>query len=397
MKFTYSGKRVLSIDVFRGFTILVMIWVNELAGISNIAPWLKHMAADADAMSFVDIVFPGFLFIVGMSIPFAIQVRLNRGATPLELGLHITMRFLGLIVLGLFMMNTETGFDQTRMGMSISLWGLFSFMFAILVWNAYPVKLDKRITISLKTTGWIGLLILFLTYKTPDGEGMQIHWWGILGLIGWAYLIAIGIYLISKAQVLTIGVSIGFITVFYALFKGSLLPGNALIDFLGGQLGHLIHTSIVLSGTVVSLLLFNENKPIGLSRRLINLALFMVLIVVSAIALRPYFSISKIWATPSWAFFSIAICTTIFLAIYYMVEVKTISQGLKWLTPAASNPLLIYILPYIIAHISTLTGLRLVPSMATQGIPGIIWTMAYAILMIAIVRWLNKFHLRLRL
>ena len=48
-----SNERILSIDVFRGITILVMIFVNELAGIRDIQHWMKHMPAGADAMSFI--------------------------------------------------------------------------------------------------------------------------------------------------------------------------------------------------------------------------------------------------------------------------------------------------------------------------------------------------------
>ena len=84
-----SNERILSIDAFRGITILVMIFVNELAGKSDIPPWMKHMPADADAMSFVDVVFPAFLFIVGMSIPFAINSRLAKGDSFIKLQQHI--------------------------------------------------------------------------------------------------------------------------------------------------------------------------------------------------------------------------------------------------------------------------------------------------------------------
>ena len=52
--------------------------VNELAGVHDIPQWMRHMPKDADTMSFVDVVFPGFLFIVGMSIPFAINRRLKK-------------------------------------------------------------------------------------------------------------------------------------------------------------------------------------------------------------------------------------------------------------------------------------------------------------------------------
>ena len=70
---------VLSIDIFRGFTIFMMVFVNDLAGVKDIPQWMKHMPADADAMTFVDVVFPAFLFIVGMVIPTAIQNRIRKG------------------------------------------------------------------------------------------------------------------------------------------------------------------------------------------------------------------------------------------------------------------------------------------------------------------------------
>ena len=58
-----STQRILSIDALRGITILVMIFVNELAGMRDIPQWMRHMPADVDAMSFVDVVFPGFLLL----------------------------------------------------------------------------------------------------------------------------------------------------------------------------------------------------------------------------------------------------------------------------------------------------------------------------------------------
>ena len=117
-----SNERVLSIDAFRGITILVMIFVNELAGVHDIPQWMKHMPRDADAMSFVDVVFPGFLFIVGMSIPFAISLRLKSRASFIQLQQHILFRTLGLLVLGFFMVNAEGGYDEKAMGISINLY-----------------------------------------------------------------------------------------------------------------------------------------------------------------------------------------------------------------------------------------------------------------------------------
>ncbi len=69
--------RVVSIDILRGLTILVMIFVNDIAGVIGLPSWLKHIQPpDADGMTFVDVVFPAFLFIVGMSIPQSLGKRL---------------------------------------------------------------------------------------------------------------------------------------------------------------------------------------------------------------------------------------------------------------------------------------------------------------------------------
>ena len=132
-----SNQRILSIDAFRGITILVMIFVNELAGVRDIPQWMKHMPADADAMSFVDVVFPAFLFIVGMSVPFAINNRLKKGDSIFQLQLHILFRTLGLLVLGVFLVNTEEGYNEQMMGMSINLWALLFLAAAIMVWKVY--------------------------------------------------------------------------------------------------------------------------------------------------------------------------------------------------------------------------------------------------------------------
>ncbi len=128
-----TSQRIRSIDVFRGITILVMIFVNDVAGVSGIPAWMKHKAADEDAMTFVDVVFPAFLFIVGMSMPFAINRRLSRGDSFWKLQGHILWRTLGLLVLGFFMVNSGGG-NQKFMIIPKAAWSLLFYLSAILVW-----------------------------------------------------------------------------------------------------------------------------------------------------------------------------------------------------------------------------------------------------------------------
>ena len=70
--------RVASIDIFRGLTILVMIFVNDLAGVKDLPWWTYHLPGDVNGMTYVDMVFPFFLFIVGISLPLAVRHRLSK-------------------------------------------------------------------------------------------------------------------------------------------------------------------------------------------------------------------------------------------------------------------------------------------------------------------------------
>src|SRR5579871_4525388 len=102
------SKRLLSLDALRGLTILVMIFVNDVAGVAGTPAWMKHIQPpNADGMMFVDVVFPAFLFIVGTSIPFAIGGRLGRGEPMGRVWLHILGRTLSLLILGVFMVNED--------------------------------------------------------------------------------------------------------------------------------------------------------------------------------------------------------------------------------------------------------------------------------------------------
>ena len=75
------GARLASIDIFRGLTMTVMIFVNELSGVKGLPWWNYHMKANVDAMTYVDMVFPFFLFIVGLSMPLAIRTG-SSGTRP---------------------------------------------------------------------------------------------------------------------------------------------------------------------------------------------------------------------------------------------------------------------------------------------------------------------------
>jgi len=73
-----ESSRLMSLDVFRGITIALMIIVNT-PGNREAYPLLDH--AEWNGLTFADLVFPFFLFIVGVSIVFSLSKRLAEGRT----------------------------------------------------------------------------------------------------------------------------------------------------------------------------------------------------------------------------------------------------------------------------------------------------------------------------
>src|ERR1700758_1199966 len=84
-----SAPRVVSIDIFRGLTIAVMIFVNELAEVRGLPWWTYHAHGNQDVMTYVDMVFSFFLFIVGMSMPLSVEQRSRRDGSAGRLWVHV--------------------------------------------------------------------------------------------------------------------------------------------------------------------------------------------------------------------------------------------------------------------------------------------------------------------
>jgi len=92
------SRRFLSLDVVRGITIAFMIMVNNNGGPGS---WRFMNHAEWNGLTPTDLVFPTFVFIVGVSVVFAFEARLAKGVTRGKLALHTVQRAAILIVLGI--------------------------------------------------------------------------------------------------------------------------------------------------------------------------------------------------------------------------------------------------------------------------------------------------------
>ncbi|HKF46264.1 MAG TPA: heparan-alpha-glucosaminide N-acetyltransferase domain-containing protein [Terracidiphilus sp.] len=91
-------KRLLSLDVVRGITIAFMIMVNNNGGPGS---WHFMNHAEWNGLTPTDLVFPTFVFVVGVSVVLAFESRLAKGATKAELARHTAVRAVILYLLGI--------------------------------------------------------------------------------------------------------------------------------------------------------------------------------------------------------------------------------------------------------------------------------------------------------
>ena len=95
---TTSTKRLISLDALRGITIAFMIMVNNPGGPGA---WTQMSHSDWNGFTATDLVFPTFLFVVGISTVLSVEARLARGATRAQLARHTVQRAVILFLLGI--------------------------------------------------------------------------------------------------------------------------------------------------------------------------------------------------------------------------------------------------------------------------------------------------------
>lgn len=393
-----NANRILSLDIFRGLTIFTMVFVNDVAGVRNLPYWMGHAPAGGDYMTFVDVVFPAFLFIVGMAIPFAIRNRVKKGQTTLEIWRHILIRTLGLIILGVFMVNAE---EMNRAANPISpmWWNVLLYVSAILVWNQYPKAEDwkRYLYRGLQFLGLITLIILSQLYaKGEEGAltGMTTSWWGILGLIGWAYLLSMIPYWLFRDHFSAMIGVLGLFILITVGLKSDGLQLPTLFSWLKGWGGHFSHATLTAGGIVLSMLFLEHTPAKDPSARIRWMLVIGLFFLIGGYFLRPLYGIGKIGATPTWALYSAAICCFLYPLIYWLADIKGISRWANFLEPAGANPLLTYILPFIFYAAA---GFSFWPDALSEGLLGVVRSILFSLFILGIAALLTRWRIRLHL
>src|SRR5215510_12200306 len=103
-----QGDRLVSLDAFRGATVAAMVLVNNPGTWRAVYPPLRH--AEWHGWTPTDLIFPFFLFIVGVAIPLGLGRRLGGGQRRADVVIKILRRSAIICALGL-LLHAIPGFD----------------------------------------------------------------------------------------------------------------------------------------------------------------------------------------------------------------------------------------------------------------------------------------------
>lgn len=384
LKLFAMPNRIYTIDVFRAITMLLMIFVNDFWSLNGIPEWLEHARADQDFLGFSDIIFPCFLFIVGMAIPYAIRNRIAKGDSHPKIIFHIVLRSVALLVMGFFSMNVAS-LKFGSFELSYGWFEIFMVVGFFLIWNVYPKAegQKKYLFWGLQFLGVVLLLLLaYFSTKT-----LSPKWWGILGLIGWTYLISAPIYLfLRKSNALLLGTWVLFTLLNIADHAGWLktpIPGGGAFQ------------GFAFAGIAASLLLDRATTPEKQRKLPIFYLGIGILLLIAGFGLRHFFIISKIQATPTWVFLCNGIAFGFLAFIYYLVDLKGKVAWFNLIKTAGTSTLTCYQIPYV--YYSLATYAFTLPIFLKTGAVGLIKSFVYALIVIGIAALLGKMKVKLKI
>ena len=396
--------RLASLDAFRGLVILTMTFVNYLGHVQNIPAWARHVPQAHEGYTFVDVVFPGFLFIVGVAIPLALHKRMARGESLFSLLQRVLVRSGSLLLVGVIMVNPPYLLADAT-GMSKNLWFLLALLSVVVLWTIYPTdapKARKRLFLGLRIFAGVVLVGLLAIFRGKNAAGevvwLQHAWWGILGMIGWAYLVCCLAYLVFRGNSVALMGVLGFLIALFIGDKHGVLDWLGPVrDFVG--VGPVLGSTAanVMIGVLVGNCFVGEAVSLRPAARARFFLVFGLGLYLAGTLLRPLHGINKIAATDSYALVTGGICCLAFLLVYVVMDIGNVRRWATPLIPIGQNALLAYLLPSMLSDFFTVVGLPGLLFQYGSGWPGAINAGVLTILVMAITWTASRNGIRLKL
>ncbi|MBC7626561.1 DUF5009 domain-containing protein, partial [Ferruginibacter sp.] len=318
--------------------------------------------------------------------------RIDKGHAFLNILFYISTRAFALVVMGFFHVNSEN-YNEAVVVLPKPVWMITITVSFFLIWLDYGPLMTKVKKYNLIASGVILLIAMAIIYKggsVEESTGMKPYWWGILGIIGWAYFVCALIFLTTKGRFYLLLVA------YAAAIFINVSDHTGLLKLNLPLIGDASSISLMLGGTVLSVLygkLVSNNKVRFLWAVFIGIGVMMIL---AGLIIRPYAEgISKIRATPAWVFICTGISILFFTATIWLIDVKGKQNWFSLIRPAGTSTLTCYLVPYFLYSVYTLLHFRY-PPFLNYGMGGLIRSFVIAFLVILLTGFLEKKRLRLK-
>ncbi|NBA87308.1 DUF5009 domain-containing protein [Emticicia sp. CRIBPO] len=355
-------KRLISLDVFRGLTIILMTIVNNPGDWGSVYPPLLH--AEWHGCTPTDLVFPFFIFIVGVSVSFAIPEKIWNAGTFEK----ILVRSLRIFCLGLFL----------NFFSKINLFGWEGIPFAVVrllitIAVSYALMADFKGRTKLYLVLLIFFCLLLLAFGGfEDFKNVRIP--GVLQRIGIVYFITSVLYLLTgfRGQVAAAALLLIF---YWILMTQVQIPGfgapnlnkatnmaawvdNALLE------GHMyvvsktwdpegiLSTIPAIASCIIGLLigqLLNSNVP--KLKKLQYMAGLGVVLLLAGILWDKSFPINKPLWTSSYVLFVSGLAILCLNVLYWLIEVLNLNKWTPFFVIWGVNPMIVFFYSGVIPRV----------------------------------------------
>src|SRR5687768_8965314 len=322
--------------------------------------------------------------------------RRKHGDTDWELVKHVLWRTIALLVMGVFLVNGET-INAVATGMPRFVWGPLCCLCFILIWNTYPKHANRFLVYGLRAAAITGLLTLAYIYRGGPDDALRTfgpQWWGILGLIGWAYLVSGLVAVFAKNNFYVILGAWAFFSILSMVSHAGLIP--EAFSFIPSAIRGGTLVGLTMGGVLTSMIFrYYREKQDNKNLTFILLAFAAVLIGLS-VATRPYWGLAKLGATPAWLFLCSAFTILGFVLIYWIADVYKKDHWFDIVKPAGTATLLCYLIPYFAYFTTRALGINL-PDFMLEGGVGLLKSFLFALLCVLITGGLIKAGVRMKL
>ncbi len=298
--------RLLSLDVFRGLTITAMVLVNNPGSWGHIYAPLKH--ASWHGWTPTDLIFPFFVFIVGVSISLSIEVQKKKGLGNFEIIKSSAIRTVKLILLGWFLALFYYNFRSADFSwvndklMSMRIMGVLQrigIVYLICVFIYLYFKPRLQMILALAALLGYTLMMTFIPYSDASGNVYQGLWQHGNSLSAWFDQLVIGTnHLYYKKSV-----------PFSFDPEGILSTIPAIATCLSG----------ILTGVFLR---HAKQQGITLTKQVTYIAIAGVVLLVAAEMLRIWIPVNKALWSPSYVFLSSGYACLVLAACMLLIDVK---------------------------------------------------------------------------